>query len=313
MSAWKARPPAVRVVPKHRAVYNHHQKEGLAVPELPEVETVVRDLRPRLRGRRIVAVWVGEKNLRRPYNPQWTAKLIGKRIKSLSRRGKWIILCLDKNIYLLFHLGMTGQLTVVGSEKPVLPHTHLIMGLNPTNRELAGERSLQLRFRDVRRFGSVTFFPNEMDLENFFNETRLGPEPFDLDSIYWQNCLARTSRCLKAVLLDQRVLAGVGNIYSDEALFEARLHPKRMGRKIGSREAGRLRRAILTVLSRAIEKRGSSIRDYVRGNGHQGEYQEEFRVYGRAGEPCPRCRRPIRHIRLAGRSTHYCPGCQRQS
>jgi len=300
-------------VPNRQADYNHPKKEGITVPELPEVETIVRDLRPRLHARRIAAVWVGEKSLRRPYDPQWTPKLIGRRIKSLSRRGKWIVLCLDKNVYLVFHLGMTGQLTVVSRKEPVLPHTHLILRLKPFGRDPAEEPSRQLRFRDIRRFGSITFFADETKLMEFFNQSHLGPEPFGLDSIYWQNCLARTSRCLKAVLLDQRVLAGIGNIYSDEALFEARLHPKRMGRNVGSKEASRLRRAILTVLNRAIEKRGSSIRDYVSGNGNRGEYQEEFRVYGRFGEPCPRCGRPIRRIRLAGRSTHFCPGCQRQT
>jgi len=301
------------VVRKHQAAYNHSQKEGLAVPELPEVETIVRDLSPRLRSRRITEVWVGEKNLRRPYDPQWTPKLIGRRIRSLFRRGKWIVVCLEKKVYLLFHLGMTGQLTVVSSKEPVPPHTHVILGLNPFGRAPNGERSLQLRFRDIRRFGSITLLSDETQLKDFFNKCRLGPEPFGLDLKYWQNCLAQTNRCLKAVLLDQRVLAGVGNIYSDEALFEARLHPKRMGRNVGSKEASRLRRAIHTVLNRAINKRGSSIRDYVSGNGNQGEYQEEFRVYGRAGDPCLRCGRSIRRIRLAGRSTHYCPECQRQT
>ena len=112
------------------------------------------------------------------------------------------------------------------------------------------------------------------------------------------------------MLLDQRVLAGIGNIYADEALFEAKLHPRRLGLSLRSEEAGRLRRAIVTVLNRAIDKRGSSIRDYVDGSGREGEYQNEFRVYGRAEEPCVRCRHLIRRIRLAGRSTHFCPSCQ---
>jgi len=280
------------------------------VPELPEVETIVRDLRPRLLGQRIATIWAGEKTLRQPYNPEWTPKLIGKGIDSLTRRGKWIVFRLQQEIRLLFHLGMTGQLTIVPARQPVAPHTHLIVGLKPGSHEPNKERLLQLRFRDIRRFGSVRFFSNEALLENYFHEAGLGPEPFDVDSSYWKTCLARTSRCLKAVLLDQRVLAGVGNIYSDESLFEARLHPKQMGRRTSLQEVGRLCRAVRTVLNRAIEKRGSSIRDYISGNGDQGGYQEEFRVYGRAGQPCPRCRRPIRRIRLAGRSTHYCPRCQ---
>src|SRR5262249_47427210 len=123
--------------------------------------------------------------------------------------------------------------------------------------------------------------------------------------------LAATNRCIKAVLLDQTVVAGVGNIYADESLFEAELHPARLASDLDDLEADRLRLAVKTVLRRAIEQRGSSIRNYVGGSGLKGRYQDEFRVYGRAGEPCPRCRTPIARIRLAGRSTHYCPKCQR--
>ena len=282
------------------------------MPELPEVETIVRELRPRLLGLRIARIRVGKKTLRRSLGLNRMPHLTGKRIMNLSRRGKWIVIRFEKDIILLFHLGMTGQLTMVSGEQPALPHTHLIADLEIRSRRPPGD-GWQLRFRDIRRFGCIMLFPNESELDGFFKSSQLGPEPFGMKPGYWRTCLTRTRRCLKAVLLDQRVLAGVGNIYSDEALFEARLHPNQSGRTVHSREADRLRRAIMTVLNRAIKKRGSSIRDYVSGNGQQGEYQDEFRVYGRAGQPCPRCQRPIRRIRLAGRSTHYCPGCQRQS
>jgi formamidopyrimidine-DNA glycosylase len=274
------------------------------VPELPEVETIVRELRPKLVGRRITAIWVGKKNLRRPWNRRWTPGLIGKKIQGVARRGKWILLQLDNQGYLVFHLGMTGQLTVVPAPQASAPHTHVVMDLD--------RRGMQLRFRDIRRFGCAAVLANQARMESFFHNSGLGPEPFDLEVGYWQSCLARTNRCLKALLLDQRVLAGVGNIYADEALFEARLHPRLLGRKVRSAEAGRLRHAIVTVLNRAIDKRGSSIRDYVDGSGREGEYQNEFRVYGRAGQPCVRCGRPIRRIRLAGRSTYFCPNCQRR-
>jgi formamidopyrimidine-DNA glycosylase len=197
---------------------------------------------------------------------------------------------------------MTGQLMVVEAKEPLSPHTHFIFDLD--------RGPEQLRFRDVRRFGSVTLFPSRQDLDRFFQESRLGPEPFDLDADYWEKRLAATARCLKAVLLDQQVLAGVGNIYADEALFEARLHPTLIARQLSRPDAARLRRAITTVLMRAIEKRGSSIRDYIGAAGSKGAYQLEFRVYGRAGERCPRCRQRIQRIRLAGRSTHFCPRCQ---
>jgi formamidopyrimidine-DNA glycosylase len=150
-------------------------------------------------------------------------------------------------------------------------------------------------------------------LEKSFQQSRLGPEPFDLDARYWRERLAATNRCIKAVLLDQTVVAGVGNIYADESLFESGLHPARLASELAGDEADCLRRAVRKVLLRAIEQRGSSIRNYVGGSGLKGRYQDEFRVYGRAGEPCPRCRTPIERIRLAGRSTHYCPECQRSS
>jgi formamidopyrimidine-DNA glycosylase len=225
-----------------------------------------------------------------------------RRVLGLRRRGKWILVDLEGRLCLVIHLGMTGRLTVTAAEAPLAPHTHLVFEL--------GRDGTHLRFNDVRRFGSATLFSNRAELDRFFEESRLGPEPFDLDPAYWRTCLAATNRCLKAVLLDQRVVAGIGNIYADESLFEARLHPTRLGRSTSSAEAMRLRRALVAVLTRAIERRGSSIRDYVGGSGQKGRYQEEFRVYGRAGAPCTRCRAPIERIRLAGRSTHYCPRCQ---
>jgi formamidopyrimidine-DNA glycosylase len=272
------------------------------MPELPEVETIVRDLRARLIGRRISSVQKGRKALRRRWFRHWLPELIGKRVEDIGRRGKWIVVGLENHAQIGIHLGMTGQLTVVRAKEPLSPHTHLVFDLD-RGRD-------QLRFRDVRRFGSVTLFPTRQNLERFFQESRLGPEPFDLDPDYWEERLAATARCLKAVLLDQQVLAGVGNIYADEALFEARLHPALIARQVSRRDADRLRRAIATVLRRAIDRRGSSIRDYLDGSGSKGGYQLEFRAYGRAGEACPRCRQRIQRIRLAGRATYFCPHCQ---
>jgi formamidopyrimidine-DNA glycosylase len=273
------------------------------VPELPEVETVVRDLRPLLLGRTISSVKAGRKRLRKRWDRKWGPLLRGRRVESVGRRGKWIRIDLDRDVNLVIHLGMTGQLRVVSAREPLAPHTHLIFDL-----DRGGE---QLRFRDVRRFGSATLFRPLDPVERFFERAGLGPEPFALDARYWREQLAKTGRCLKAVLLDQRVVAGVGNIYADEALFEAGLHPATLGRDLNAAAAERLRKAIPKVLERAIEKRGSSIRDYVGGSGRQGEYQREFRVYGQMGQPCPRCGTPIERVRLAGRSTHFCPNCQR--
>jgi formamidopyrimidine-DNA glycosylase len=274
------------------------------LPELPEVETVVRELRPRLVGRRITRVRAGRRALRKPWRPAWARTLAGREVRAVTRRGKWIVAELGGGPCLVVHLGMTGQLTVAGADEPPRDHTHLVLALDD-----GGE----LRFRDVRRFGSATLFPNRASADAAFARAGLGPEPFGLDAAFWRSRLASTNRHLKAVLLDQRVVAGVGNIYADESLWEARLHPARRARDLGRAEADRLRGAVEAVLTRAVARRGSSIRDYVGGSGRRGEYQNEFRVYGRAGAPCPRCGTPVAAIRLAGRSTHFCPLCQKLS
>jgi formamidopyrimidine-DNA glycosylase len=196
---------------------------------------------------------------------------------------------------------MTGQFRVFDPGAPVQDHTHLIFTLD-------GGR--ELRFRDPRRFGSATLYTATTELDAFFTSARLGPEPFDLDPTEWRATLSRTKRCLKALLLDQRAVAGVGNIYADEALFEAKLHPTRRADALSAAEAERLRKSVTVVLRRAIDKRGTSIRDYLDGNGRRGGYQEERRVYDRTGEPCRRCATLIECVRLAGRSTHFCPHCQ---
>jgi formamidopyrimidine-DNA glycosylase len=274
------------------------------VPELPEVETVVRELRPRLVGQCIVSVRAGTKTLRKPWVAAWAAKIRGRRVHAIRRRGKWIVVSFECGPTLVIHLGMTGRLMVHTAEEPVATHTHLIFGLDN------GE---EMRFNDIRRFGSATLFEDSAALQRHFADSRLGPEPFTLKSGLWRDRLAATRRCLKAVLLDQTVVAGVGNIYADESLFEARLPPTRLGRDVTASEAERLRKAVVKVLNRAVARRGSSIRNYVGGSGLKGRYQQEFRVYGRTGKPCRRCRTPIARLRLAGRSTHYCPQCQRSS
>ncbi len=274
------------------------------MPELPEVETVVRDLRGPLVGRRIRSVTTSPHPLRRKWDQSWETQLVGARVCEVRRRGKWIIVALDRGRFLVFHLGMSGQITVTTSTHPAANHTHLVFALD------RGKE--QLRFRDIRRFGSATLFKDEQALGDFFDECKLGPEPFDLDAAYWRARLAGARRSLKAVLLDQRVVAGVGNIYADESLFEAKLHPATLACALNRTAAERLRNAIATVLDRAIHLRGSTIRNYVGGSGLKGGYQDQFRVYGRTGERCPRCRTPIERVRLAGRSTHYCPKCQRR-
>ena len=271
------------------------------MPELPEVETVVRDLRPLLVGRSFGAIAAGRQKLRRPWSAAWAGDVTGQAVEAIRRRGKWIVVSLASDKQLLFHLGMTGQLTVTPVATPVADHTHLVFALIGT--------SDQLRFRDIRRFGGVTLFDSAASVDGFLAET-LGPEPFDLSGAAFAASVRATGRCLKAVLLDQHVVAGVGNIYADESLHLARLHPARRGTGVTPAECGRLRIAVVEVLTLAIESRGSTIRDYVGGSGLRGGYQERFRVYGRTGEPCPTCGAAVECSRLAGRSSHYCPACQ---
>ena len=189
------------------------------MPELPEVETIVRDLRPLIVNRRIMAVQRSRKVLRKPWKTAWNTKLVGRLVDAVQRRGKWIVLTLSEGSCLVIHLGMTGQLGVAGPTEPSKDHTHLVFALDDCR---------ELRFRDIRRFGSASFFADQSEVDMFFQLSRLGPEPFAIDKLSWQSQLARTNRCLKAVLLDQRVVAGIGNIYADESLFEARLHPTRL-------------------------------------------------------------------------------------
>jgi len=283
------------------------------VPELPEVETVVRDLRPLVVGRTIRAVRPGAKKLRTAWEPAWNAAVTGCRVEAIRRRGKWIIVDLVSSDAessersaprLVVHLGMTGQFTAVPATEPEPDHLHLVFDL---------DAATQLRFRDPRRFGSVALHPDETAVEAFFEAAGLGPEPFGLDADYFRTAVRKSSRSLKAILLDQRVVAGVGNIYADEACFLAGLHPRRRGTSLTAADADRLRGEIETVLAKAIARRGSTIRDYVGGSGQRGGFQAEFRVYGRTGDPCGACGAAIRCVRLAGRSSHFCPSCQKSS
>jgi formamidopyrimidine-DNA glycosylase len=317
------------------------------MPELPEVETVVRDLRPLVVGRTVRAVRNGKRKLRKPWKPAWNEAVAGCRIEAIRRRGKWIIIDLTprppsdltppppsrfgkgepikapsplrgggggerslspprlgEGSKLLVHLGMTGQFTAVGAAEPQPDHLHLVFEL---------DEGTELRFRDQRRFGSVTYYPDEAAVLRYFAETGLGPEPFGLDPAHMYHAVRTTARTLKAILLDQRVVAGVGNIYADEACFLARLHPRRRGKTLTYAEVDRLREAVEAVLTRAIDRRGSTIRDYVGGSGLRGGFQNEFAVYGRTGEPCGVCETAIACVRLSGRASHFCPGCQRSA
>jgi formamidopyrimidine-DNA glycosylase len=271
------------------------------MPELPEVETVVRDLRPLLAGRTIRSLQLGPHQLRRPWNPDWSDRVHGATFEAIRRRGKWIVAEMGRHGGLLIHLGMTGQLTAVAAGEERSDHTHFVFLLNDAS---------ELRFRDIRRFGSFEWFAGAAEIDAWL-DGKLGPEPFDIPAKPFREAIRNSARTLKALLLDQTVVAGVGNIYADESLHRSKLHPETRGNSLAPGECDRLRSAIEAVIAKAIDSRGSTIRDYVGGSGLKGEFQNEFAAYGRTGEPCPRCGTPIAMVRVAGRSSHFCPSCQK--
>jgi formamidopyrimidine-DNA glycosylase len=278
------------------------------VPELPEVETVVRDLRPQLRGRRVVSVSstrdpaILGRLLRYPRPRAFVQRLRGRRIEDVQRRGKYIIMPLDSGDQFVVHLGMTGHLRVWEPEEAAPRHTHFRAVL---------DAGLELRFDDQRQFGRL-LLGTELELREAGVFPRLGPEPLDgLEQAQFANSLRARHRPIKSALLDQSFLAGVGNIYADEACFLAGIRPSRMTDRLTVRERGALYTAIRDVLHNSIEARGTSVINYVDAYGVRGRNQEKLLVYGRAGQPCLRCGANLVGTRLAGRGTVYCRRCQR--
>jgi formamidopyrimidine-DNA glycosylase len=312
------------------------------MPELPEVQTVVATLRPRLVGRRLAAVRLIRQDIVEPAGTDLPALLTGRSVRAIDRRGKRIIITLDDGNRFFIHLGMTGQLTVVDAATTVQPHTHLLVDLTPEEKDGRGEReddcklqiancklqidggdiptapqfslcnlqfaicnpNLQLRFRDPRRFGGIFWLGLATCDEG------MGPEPLTVRPHELSERLSRTTRAIKNALLDQSVLAGLGNIYVDESLFLARIHPLTPANTLAEDQIARLNRAVKSTLRQAIRNRGSTLRDYRDANGSVGDYQSKHKVYGREGETCRTCQTPVERIVLGGRSTHFCPKCQ---
>ncbi len=273
------------------------------MPELPEVETVVRTLRPRLLGAVAAAVWTSGKGLRlaRPVDRAVLARLsIAARITAVRRKGKYILIDLDRGqAGILVHLGMSGRLRVQAASEPRAPHTHVVWSL------AGGD---ELRFVDPRRFGWVAASQNVDALPEVAG---LGPDALnELDVGQLRALLAASHAPLKSFLLDQKRVAGLGNIYVCEALFRARLHPRTPARRAAGRAAALLR-AIRAVLRVALANRGTSMRDFVDAEGRSGDNAAALLVYGRAGKPCRVCAAPVRRSLDSGRSTFYCPHCQR--
>jgi len=284
------------------------------MPELPEVETVARGVDKHLRGDRIVEAWFGKRPQTFKTPPARQAKgLAGRTILAVHRTGKHIVVELgtaaDKTAAALkaanaadaqwiVHLGMTGRLLVTASDAPVAAHTHARL-------ELASGR--ELRFVDPRRFGRLEFRDLGRGAAAF---AAPGAEPLTIGASEFAALFRRRRMPIKAALLNQSLLAGVGNIYADESLFQAGIGPRRRTNRLTAAELERLRLALGQILNHAIRLGGSSVSDYVGADGERGFFQLEHCVYQRSGEPCRRCQTPIRRIELSGRGTHYCPRCQ---
>jgi formamidopyrimidine-DNA glycosylase len=272
------------------------------VPELPEVETVRAGIEPVLVGARIVAARIYDPRLVRPAEPELVAaELAGERVAAVERRGKYLIVRFASGRVLLVHLRMTGSLLhAPAGTLTEDPHRRAVLQL---------DNGSDLAYRDVRRFGTWELLEPE-ELEPYLAK-RLGPEPLGrLLGARLTTRLKGRRAPLKAALLDQRTIAGLGNIYVDEALWYARLNPLRPAGSLTDEERRRLGRGIRRALRLGIERQGATLRDYRGPNGDEGAMQDAFRVYGRDGEPCPRCRTPIAKTRVAGRGTHFCPRCQ---
>jgi formamidopyrimidine-DNA glycosylase len=281
------------------------------LPELPEVETVVRDLRPQLSGRRIESIELSGESaaqlrvVRYPKPAQLVERLVGHTIQTVERRGKYIVMPLEEpGQRFVVHLGMTGHLRVWEPEETAVKHTHLRARL---------DSGAELRYDDARQFGRLLVGTQEEMIAARAFPARLGPEPIhgDLTEAGFEALIRARRRPVKSALLDQSFLAGVGNIYADEACFRAGIRPSRWTHRLTARERRGLYSAIQEVLENSIAARGSSIINYVDAFGSRGTNQERLLVYGRAGEPCLRCGTPLRGTRLAGRGTVYCRKCQR--
>jgi formamidopyrimidine-DNA glycosylase len=262
------------------------------MPELPEVETVVRSLAP-LVGRRIVSAEFRSLRVLRGGDPDgMAAALAGRRIAGIERYGKFIVIPLEGGGYLLIHLGMTGRLLLGG---PIGKHTHVILTLEDG----------VLMFDDSRQFGCF-----QLSHEFPARVARLGPEPLEISLADFRAALKRHKTRVKALLLNQRFLRGVGNIYADEALFRAGIHPLAIAGRLRGERPRKLYEGLQAVLREAIDAGGSSISDYVDAQGRKGFFQFSHRVYQRTGEPCVRCGTPIRRVLVTQRSSHFCPQCQ---
>jgi formamidopyrimidine-DNA glycosylase len=282
------------------------------MPELPEVETIRRQLAPLVEGRRVKRIEILDPRWSRPLAPkELEAALLGRRIEQLGRRGKYLVWSFDRDVHLAQHLRMTGA--VLAEPDPEPPHTRVRLELGPARRGAgagsgAGRR---LVIVDPRRFGTGELLLGSDALDAFF-AARLGLEPFDERfTVEHLRALAKGRAApIKAFLLDQRKIAGVGNIYADEALFRAGVHPRRPAGRLSREQYARLRESVIAALSAGIDARGASIDDFRHVDGVRGSFQDQFLVHLRAGEPCATCGSTIVKMVVGGRGTYVCESCQ---
>ena len=283
------------------------------MPELPEVDNIALGLRQAVVGKRVERVWVGiPLIIRGPYRRRWRlfmAELTGRRIERVTRRAKRLILTAEGGLALVFQLGMTGKFLLPNPEEDVAAatprHTRLILSFRD---------GTELLFVDARRFGRVWCLRDlDPDAPDAVMEaaglTPLGPEALEMSPRTFA-ALLRTDRPIKSLLLDQSRIAGLGNIYADESLWAARIHPARLASSLTAAEAAALLHQIKNVLRRAIRAGGTTFSDFRNAYGDMGRFRSRLKVYGRRGQPCPRCGTPIQRLRIAGRGTHICPHCQ---
>jgi formamidopyrimidine-DNA glycosylase len=271
------------------------------MPELPEVETTRRGIAPVLEGQRIAALVVREPRLRWPVSRTLASEIAGQSVSAVRRRAKYLLIDLERGC-LILHLGMSGSLRVLPPDTPLIDHDHI---------DILLDSGLALRFNDPRRFGSLLWTRSDPLTHPLL--VRLAPEPlepaFNADYLYAASRGRRVA--IKQFLMNSHVVVGVGNIYASEALFRARVHPRRAAGRLKRAEIGRLVRGIKSVLTTAIRVGGTTLRDYVGADGNPGNFRQKLYVYERVGKPCRVCRTPIRQITQGQRSTYFCPTCQK--
>ena len=271
------------------------------MPELPEVETTRRGLDPHVCGRIIAAVTLRERRLRWPVPRGLAKSLIGRQVREMDRRGKYLLMRLDEGC-LLLHLGMSGSLRLVAPGTPAAKHDHV---------DIIFDQGRCLRLRDPRRFGSLHYTRGDPLQHRLL--ASLGPEPLgpDFDGDYLHRRSRRRTQSVKTFIMDSRIVTGVGNIYANEALFLSGIHPQRQAGRVSLARYRRLAESIKRVLLLAIDKGGTTLRDFTSGEGRPGYFRQELSVYDRAEAPCRICASPIRQRRIGQRSSFYCVNCQR--